>query len=432
MEEEKEIIPEEENKKGQKKQNKSYFYCGLITGLALALLLISSAYLFTRIEAYREAKSREQAQSQEQSTGTGTEKEAASVVNEQTLAKMQAIEKAIELYYYQEDVDKEVMADSVYRGMVASLGDPYSEYFTQEELNEVLNSIEGIYYGIGAYVQMDIEAGMCKISGVIDNSPAQEADVRENDLIYKVGEEEVYGMSTTEVVKRIKGPEGTKIKITFIRGNEYVEIEVERREVVSPTVDYNIDDEGIAYIQIKEFDEVTVDQFAEALAVSRGSGMKKMILDLRSNPGGSLDAVVEIARMLLPEGMIVYTEDRDGNRREYKGDGSKVLEVPLVVLVNGNSASASEVLAGAIKDYGTGMLLGTTTYGKGIVQQPLSLGDGSAVKLTVSRYFTPKGINIHGTGIEPDEVCEFDGERYYGPEGFDTQLERAKEILRNK
>ena len=197
----------------------------------------------------------------------------------------------------------------------------------------------------------------------------------------------------------------------------------------SPTVNSEMFDNGIAYIQITEFDTVTVDQFADALAVARGSGMKGLILDLRSNPGGNLSAVVDIARMLLPEGLIVYTEDRDGNRVEYTCDGKHELEVPMVVLVNGNSASASEILAGAIKDYGTGTLLGTTTFGKGIVQRPVELSDGSAVKLTVSSYFTPNGVNIHGIGIEPDEVCEFDGERYYSDEKYDNQKERAKELL---
>ena len=202
-----------------------------------------------------------------------------------------------------------------------------------------------------------------------------------------------------------------------------------RRKVESPTVESEMYDNGIAYIQITEFDSITVDQFAEALAVARGQGMKGLILDLRANPGGNLLSVVNIAKMLLPEGLIVYTEDREGNRSEYKCDGSKEIEVPMVVLVDGNSASASEILAGAIKDYGVGTLLGTTTFGKGIVQRPVELTDGSAVKLTISSYYTPNGTNIHGIGIEPDVVCEFDSERYYSDEKYDNQLESAKELL---
>ena len=166
--------------------------------------------------------------------------------------------------------------------------------------------------------------------------------------------------------------------------------------------------------------------------MARGNGMKGLILDLRSNPGGSLDAVVKISQKLLPEGLIVYTEDKYGQRKEYTCDGSKQLEVPLVVLINGNSASASEILAGAVKDYGIGTLVGTTTYGKGIVQSVIPMSDGSAVKVTISSYFTPNGNNIHGTGVEPDVECVFDGEAYYtDPKMPDNQLEKAKEVLRD-
>ena len=209
-----------------------------------------------------------------------------------------------------------------------------------------------------------------------------------------------------------------------------MKVEIERRKVESPTVNYEVYDNGMGYIQITEFDEITLDQFTEALAVCKGSDVKGLILDLRSNPGGNLNTVVDIARELLPEGLIVYTEDRYGKRTEYSCDGTKELKIPLVVLINGNSASASEILAGAIKDYGIGTLVGTTSYGKGIVQRIISLQDGSAVKLTVSSYFTPKGNNIHGIGIEPDIVCEFDSESYYEKE-IDNQLEKAKKVLQN-
>ena len=176
-----------------------------------------------------------------------------------------------------------------------------------------------------------------------------------------------------------------------------------------------------------------MDEVADALATMRGSDMEGLILDLRGNPGGSLAAVVDMCRMILPEGMIVYTEDKYGERAEYTCDGTRQFEVPLVVLVDGNSASASEIMAGAIKDYGIGTLVGTTTFGKGIVQQVLPFKDGSAIKLTVSSYYTPKGNNIHGTGIEPDVECEFDSEAYYNTEEhFDNQLDKAKEILRKK
>ena len=299
----------------------------------------------------------------------------------------------------------------------------------------MMEQSEGIYYGIGAYVSLDSATGLPKISGVIKNSPAEEAELRANDLIYEVDGKSTYGMSLTEAVAMIKGPEGTDVQLTLIREGEsdYLELTLTRQRVESPTVEFSMEEDDMAYIQVTEFDDVTVDQFAEALAMARGSGAKGIILDLRGNPGGNLSTVVEMCQMILPEGMIVYTEDKNGRREEYESDGSRELELPLVVLVDMNSASAAEIMAGAIKDYGIGTLVGTTTFGKGIVQQIMPFRDGSAVKLTISAYYTPSGKNIHGTGIEPDVVCEFDGEAYYASEDHpDNQLEKAKEVLREK
>ena len=257
--------------------------------------------------------------------------------------------------------------------------------------------------------------------------------LRTNDLIYEVDGTATYGMTLTEVVSLIKGPENTTVNITIVRegASDYLDFTVTRRKVESPTVEYSMLEEGMAYIQVKEFDSVTVGQFENALASARRDGMKGLILDLRANPGGSLNAVVEMSRMILPKGMIVYTEDKNGKRSEYTCDGTRELEVPLTVLVDMNSASASEIMAGAIKDYELGTLVGTTTFGKGIVQQIMPFSDGSAVKLTISAYYTPKGNNIHGIGIVPDVVCEFEGEKYYGSNGeLDNQLDKAKEVLR--
>ncbi len=217
-----------------------------------------------------------------------------------------------------------------------------------------------------------------------------------------------------------------------MRDGKAFEQDVVRRKVNNPTVSSRMLDEEIGYIGITEFKDITVDQFTEAYAVIRGSGAKALVLDLRGNPGGLLDAVVSIGQQILPEGLIVYTEDKSGERVEYTCDGKREIQMPMVVLVNGGSASAAEVLTGAIKDYGVGTVMGTTTYGKGIVQKIIALSDGSAVKLTTSGYFTPKGNNIHGKGIEPDVVVEFDAEAYYGDEQIDNQLEVAQEYLKKK
>ena len=235
------------------------------------------------------------------------------------------------------------------------------------------------------------------------------------------------------MVSLIRGEENTSVHLTLIREGEedYVEVDVTRRQVESPTVEYEMLDNNIAYIQITEFDQVTIDQFTEALAVCKGSDMEGLILDLRSNPGGSLNAVCEIARKILPKGLIVYTEDKYGAKEELTCDGNNEIQVPMVVLVNDYSASASEILAGAIQDYGKGILMGTQTYGKGIVQRVIALSDGSAVKLTISHYYTPNGRNIHEVGIEPDVIVEFDGEAYYN-DGFDNQLEEAVTYMKEQ
>ena len=424
--------PENGGKKTQDKSGK-FFWGGLFTGLIMSLLAVSSVYVVNRIQyAHKSGQTvglHTREESQENTDGESVTGEA---VNEDTVAKMKVIENVIDTYFYKEDVDKDAMVDGIFKGMVESLGDPYSEYYSKEELESLYQDSFGVYYGVGAYVSLDTTTGLAKVSGIIADSPAEEADLRAEDIIYKVDDVDVTGMSLQETVSLIKGDENTTVKLTLIRDGKEIEKEVTRRKVESPTVNFKMLDDGMAYIQITEFDTVTVDQFTEAMAMARGNDMKGLILDLRSNPGGNLSSVVSIAKQMLPKGLIVYTEDRDGNREEYSCDGSKELDVPMVVLVNGNSASASEILAGAIKDYGIGTLVGTTTFGKGIVQRPIELSDGSAVKLTISSYYTPNGINIHGIGIEPDVECEFDSERYYSDEAYDNQLEKAKEVLLQK
>ena len=253
------------------------------------------------------------------------------------------------------------------------------------------------------------------------------------DLLYEVDGTSVQGMDLNSAVALVKGDEGTIVHLTVIREGEadYLEFDVERRKLENETVTYEMLEDGIGYIQIQEFDDVTVDQFEEALTACRSEGMQGLVLDLRGNPGGNLSTVCEIARMMLPEGLIVYTEDKNGEREEYTCDGTRQLEMPLVVLVDANSASASEILAGAIKDYGIGTLVGTTTFGKGIVQRIMKLSDGSAVKLTVSKYYTPKGNNIHEIGISPDVEVPFESEPYL-EDGTDNQLNRAVEVLKEK
>ncbi|MCM1056239.1 MAG: S41 family peptidase [Firmicutes bacterium] len=411
----------------EKGSGKGLFFVGLVSGIAVALLVVAVGWFGMEIQKAVE------------SNGGGAadmpELDESSALDSNTIAKLQALVDTIDKYFFLHEVTDQEMRDGMYKGLLASLDDPYSEYYTVEELNELMEQSEGIYYGIGAYVQLDEDTGLPKISGVIEGSPAEEANLRANDLVYEVDGASTYGLNLTEAVGLIKGPEGTEVELTLIREGEsdYVKLTLTRRKVESPTVEFSMLEDDMAYIQVTEFDDVTVDQFADALAMAKGSDAKGIILDLRGNPGGNLDAVVDMCNMILPEGMIVYTEDKYGERKEYKSDGTHELDLPLVVLVDMNSASAAEIMAGAIKDYGTGTLVGTTTFGKGIVQQIMSFRDGSAIKITISAYYTPKGNNIHGIGIVPDVVCEFDGEAYYGsPEHPDNQLEKAKDVLREK
>lgn len=408
----------------RKKRGSGYFLAGLATGAIVILLLVAFVYLGVSVQRYVEAM-KGKAESGQQEDGE-------ELVDSELTSKLVALETIIEKYYYQDDVDKQELETGIYRGLLDAVGDPYTVYYTPEEIEDLYQQTEGIYYGIGAYVALDEKTNRTKIVSPIPGTPAEEVGLRSDDILYEVNGTDTYDMDINSVVALIKGEEGTKVKLTIYREGEpdFLYFDVERRKVEAPTVEFEMLEDGMAYIQITEFDEVTVDQFAEALAEARASEMKGLIIDVRANPGGSLDAVVSICQMLLPEGRIVYTEDKYGRVNEYSCDGKRQFDQPLVLLIDGNSASASEILAGAVQDYEIGTLVGTTTFGKGIVQQVVNLRDGSAVKITVSSYYTPDGRNIHGTGIEPDVEVIFDGERYYSDEAFDNQLDKAKEVLR--
>lgn len=351
------------------------------------------------------------------------------IVNENVIKKLQLLETSVDQYYLG-TISENAMEDSLYKGFMEGLGDPYSTYYSKEDLETVMESNEGIYYGIGAYIGMDTETDYCKVTKVMDHSPAEEAGVSDNDLLVAVDGEDMLGVTSTDIVTKIKGPENTQVVLTVYRkgDKDYRDITVTRRKIESPTVAYSMDENKIAYIQIAEFDEVTLDQFTEPLEQAKKGGMKGLILDLRDNPGGSVATVVGIAQELLPKGLIVYTEDKAGSRKEYTCDGKNEIQVPMVVLVNENSASASEILAGAIKDYKKGTILGTTTFGKGIVQKIFGISDGSAVKLTISHYYTPNGNDIHKVGIKPDEELKLDTDAYL-KDRTDNQKNRATEIL---
>lgn len=414
----------------------AYFRIGILVGLLSAVLFIGLTIATVKVVEYKNARSvastNETAESGNDKDGSTQEEVYDSVLNDRTLSKMGSIESVINEYYYLSEVDEETLEDGIYHGMVSALDDKYADYFTAEELEEQLKDNEGIYYGIAAYISIDNETLYPYISGIIEGGTAEEAGLRAEDIIYKVDGESTFQMSLSDVVSRVKGDEGTKVTLSIIRGDETFDVEVERRKVDRPTVTGEMLEGEIGYIRISEFDSVTIDQFTENYQKIREEGAKGLILDLRGNPGGLLNAVVSIGQQLLPEGLIVYTEDKAGNREEHTCDGEHEIDIPLVVLVDGGSASASEILTGAIKDYGVGTIMGTKTYGKGIVQKMYGLSDGSAIKLTVSAYYTPKGNNIHGVGIEPDIEVEFDADAYYSEDRVDNQKEAALSYLQEQ
>ena len=353
------------------------------------------------------------------------------ILNSNTIRKVKLLEGLVDTNYYKDDVDKTAEVEGMYKGLIDSLGDPYSVYYTEDELKELKAVTKGVYYGIGAYFGMDKERNIPMITGVMEGGPADEAGLMEGDVIYEVNKESTQGLSLDEVVAKIKGEKGTSVHLTLIREGQAdnVEVDVTRNEIQVPTVSTELLKDGIGYLKITEFDEITTDQFTEGLAELRASNIKGLIIDLRNNPGGNLMTVCDIARQILPKGKIVYTVDRDGNKQDYTCDGSHQIDIPVVVLINQYSASASEILAGAIKDYGIGKLVGVTTFGKGIVQSVFDLNDGTAVKLTVSDYYTPKGFNIHKIGIEPDVEIELDVDKAQN-EKIDTQKDKAVEVMK--
>lgn len=353
-----------------------------------------------------------------------------------TNAKVDAIREIINRYYL-EDADESAMVNGIYKGLVAGLGDPYSVYYTEDEYNRLMETTEGIYCGIGVSVSQNIETGIITLVKPFKNAPGFEAGILPGDILYKVNGEEVTGQDLTTVVAKIKGEEGTTVELTVVRENEtdYIDITVERRQVEIPTIEYEMLDNNIGYILISEFDTVTQQQFFDAFTDLNNKGMQGLIVDLRDNPGGILDVVNSILDNILPEGLIVYTEDKAGHKEEYTSDAEHYFDKPLAVLINGNSASASEIFAGAVKDYGIGTLVGTTTYGKGIVQRLIELGDGTAMKLTISKYFTPNGNNIHGIGIEPDIEVELSDEarkKAVIEHSEDNQLQTAIEAVKEQ
>lgn len=332
--------------------------------------------------------------------------------------KLNAIDSVLESFYFG-DVDDETAKDNIYKAYLSSYGDKYTMYYTADEYKALKESTNGKFYGIGAVCQLSGEGGVLLVD-VYDNGAGYQAGLRSGDRVVNVDGRDITGMELSSAVALIKGDKGTSVTLEVIRGTERLTFSAVRDAVEAKTVSYTLLDNNIGYLSISQFEEVTTKQFKAAVEDLQSQGMKGLVIDIRNNPGGLLDTVVGMLKYMLPDGLIVYTEDKQGNRKEYKGQDNDEFNLPLAVIVNGNSASASEIFAGAIQDYGKGTIIGTQAYGKGIVQTVKPLTDGSAIKFTIAKYFTPKGQDIHGKGVTPDMVVEYDTDA-----DVDTQLDAA-------
>ena len=347
--------------------------------------------------------------------------------------KTSVLQNIIDRYFlFDEDMTK--VEDGIYAGMMNGLGDPYTVYYTKEEYKALNEDTEGKYSGIGAVVSQNPNTKVITIVKIFDNSPANDAGLQVGDIIYKIDGEEVAGTDMDILVKtKIRGEEGTSFKMTVLRGDDRKEVELDliRRSIEVETVAGKMLDNNIGYIAVSQFDAVTSEQFKSNIESLQSQGMTKLIVDLRGNPGGLLDQVVDMLDYILPDGLVLYTEDKYGKREEYYSDGSHELKIPMVVLVNENSASASEVFTATFRDFEWGTVVGKTTFGKGIVQNVLPLGDGTAVKITTQHYYPPSGYDLHKVGIKPDLEVDLNEGAKIGNDS-DNQLSAAIDILKNE
>lgn len=391
------------------------FWIGVGAGFLTAVLIFACGWEVWHLVSYRQ-------------TGDFTSENISKSDVEQKLDQLNGL---IESYYlYEDEIDEDVLIDGIYSGYASALGDPYTVYYDKEETKALLETTSGEFSGIGATMSKNINSGEITVVNVYEDSPADKAGLKAGDILYQVDGKDAEGQELDTVVSWIKGEKGTDVAIKVMRAGEAVETVATRDVIQVQTVRYEMKEDSIGYIMVSEFDDVTYDQFKEALDDLEAQGMQRLVIDLRGNPGGNLTTVTDMLKILLPEGTIVSTEDKYGNVEEVACDGKNEFTKPLAVLVNQYSASASEIFAGAVQDYGTGQIVGMTTYGKGVVQQLMDLNDGTYLKLTIAEYYTPSGRSINGEGVTPDVEVEYE----YNADDpqADNQLEKAMEIVREE
>lgn len=420
--------------KEQERAMKKSFRKGMRRGFALAVVLCVLVVLGTAgIYKDRLEKTTVKVAVTEDGQQRQQVQEYDTLLSRKVIEKINYISALIQSGYY-EEVDVEELENGLFQGLFNSL-DIYSEYYTKKEYDDLYSmGISGSYCGIGATLSQNMDTMVVEVMKVQEGSPAEEAGIKKGDLLISADEYIATNMELSEFVSHVKGEEGTTVTIEVYRESteEYLTFEITRRPLDVITVEAEMMENNTGYVLLSEFGGKTAQQFREAMESLQAQGMEKVIIDLRSNPGGNMSSVVEILDMILAEGMIVYTEDKYGNRQEFLATDQESLDMPMVVLIDGNSASASEIFAGAVKDHQIGTLVGTTTYGKGIVQAVRSLPDGSAVKMTTSTYYTPNGTCIHGTGVQPDIELEYeylgDTDQEYEYQ-YDNQIQKALEVI---
>ena len=331
---------------------------------------------------------------------------------------------------YLGELDDEQMLEMAVKGYVAGVGDEYTVYYTPEEMDEQYDTAMGNYVGIGIYMVVNYEEGTITVVEPMENSPAAEAGLQEGDLITKVEGEEVTVDNITEISDKIQGEEGTTVNLEITRGEEKIDVEVERRRIEISHINSRMIENDIAYIQVTDFDGGAAEEFRKNYEELKAQGATSLIIDLRDNGGGVVDEAIDMLEMICDKGSTLLIEsDKDGNETITKSEEDPIIDVPIVVLVNGNSASASEIFAGALKDYNKATIIGTKTYGKGIIQSLMRLSDGGGLKVTTEEYCTPNRNKIHEIGIDPDITVELPEEIEELTDENDTQLQRAIEEL---
>lgn len=401
-------------------KNKKSFFKGALTGALAVLLIMSMVSCGIKLPGtYKTSK---------KSSSTSNSEE---LLDDSTKTKLELLEQLVD-ESYSGDIDMDDLQEGLYRGYIDGLGDKYSVYYDEDETKALMQSTSGEFGGIGALFSQDKDTKVITFLKVYEGSGAEEAGFKVDDILYKVDGKDISGEDLSEVVSKIRGDEGTTVELTVLRGDDGEEYTatVTRKIVQTDTVYHEMKEDKIGYIQVTEFDDVTTDQYKEALEDLENQGMKGLVVDLRNNPGGNVDTVTDMLDLMLPEGTTLSIKDKQGKESVYESDDEHQFTKPLVVLVNENSASASEIFSGAIQTFGTGEVVGTTTYGKGVVQQIFDLKDGTSVKLTIAEYLIAGQFGINGKGVTPDVEVQYEKDAQ-NPDR-DNQLEKALEEVKNK